>query len=140
MRLLPIIHKICNLVWKTRTWPSQWTKSIIVPLPKKGDLQDCSNYRTIRLISHPSKVLLILTRLRPQVEEVLAEEQAGFRKGRSTTEQIFNVRILCEKFRDHCRELHHDFVDFKKVFDRVWHKALWCTMKKHNIHQTSSRW
>ena len=53
-----IIHKICNLVWETGTWPSQWTKSIIVLLPKKGDLQDCSNYRTISLISHPSKVLL----------------------------------------------------------------------------------
>nr|XP_027206803.1 uncharacterized protein LOC113800258 [Penaeus vannamei] len=64
---------------------------------------------------------------------VLKEEQAGFCEGRSTAEQICNVRILGEKFRDHQRELHHNFIDFKKAFDRVWRKALWYTMKKHNI-------
>ena len=107
----------------------------IVPIPKKGDLRDCSNYRTISLIGHPSKVLLkvILNRLSPQVEEVLTEEQAGFRKRRSTVEQIFNVRILCEKYRDHGKSVFHSFVDFNKAFDRVWQQALWLTMKKHNI-------
>ena len=66
--------------------------------PKKGNLQLCQNYRTISLISHSSKVKLkvILNRLKPQAEEIIAEEQAGFRAGESTTEQIFNLRILCE--------------------------------------------
>ena len=62
-----------------------------------------------------------------------AEEQAGFRAGRSTTEQIFNPRILCEKYLQHQQDLYHVFIDFKKAFDRVWHAALWATMKKYSI-------
>ncbi|WP_419593652.1 RNA-directed DNA polymerase, partial [Thiolapillus sp.] len=91
--------------------------------------------RTISLISHPSKVMLkvILNRLKPQAEKIIAEEQAGFRAGRSTTEQIFNLHILCEKYLQHQQDLYHVFIDFKKAFDRVWHAALWATMKKYNI-------
>ena len=68
-------------------------------------------------------------------EKIIAEEQAGFRAGRSTTEQIFNLRILCEKYLQHQQDLYHVFIDFnfKKVFDRVWHAALLATMKKYNI-------
>ena len=130
-----ILHKFCNLVWKEGEWPRQWTQSLIIPLAKKGDLKKCSNYRTISLISHPSKALLeiIKNRLKGKAEEILAEEQAGFRTGRSTVEQIANVRILGEKFRNHQLELHHNFIDFKKAFDRVWRKAQWLVMKKHNI-------
>ncbi|BFZ08471.1 hypothetical protein BsWGS_11510 [Bradybaena similaris] len=76
---------------------------------------------------------IILNRLKPQAEEIIAEEQAGFRKGRSTVEQIFNLRILCEKYSQHQNDLYHIFIDFKKAFDRVWHDALWATMKKYNI-------
>ena len=72
---------------------------------------------------------VILNRLKPQAEEIIAEEQARFRAGRSATEQIFNLRILCEKYLQH----HHVFIDFKKAFDRVWHAALWATMRKYNI-------
>ena len=75
----------------------------------------------------------ILIRLKPQAEKIIAEEQAGFRAGRSTTEQIFNLRILCEKYLQHQQDLYHVFIDFKKAFDRVWHAALWATMKKYNI-------
>ena len=98
-----------------------------------------SNYRTnygmISLISDPSKVMLkiILKRLKPQVEKIIAEEQAVFRAGRSTTEQIFNLRIFREKYFQHQQDLYHVFIDFNKVFDRVWHAALWATMKKYNI-------
>ena len=63
--------------------------------------------------------------LRPQAEEIIAEEQAGFRTGRSTAEQIFNLRILCERYLQHQQNLYHVFVDFKKVFDRVWYAAHW---------------
>ena len=76
---------------------------------------------------------VILNRLKPQAEEIIAEEQAGFRAGRSTTEQIFDLRILCEKYIQHQQNLYHVFTDFKKAFDRVWHAALWATMRKYNI-------
>ena len=74
--------------------------------------------------SHPSKVMLILNRLKPQAEKIITEEQAGFR-ARSTTEQIFNLRTLCEKYLQHQQDLYHVFIDFKTAFDRVWHAALW---------------
>ena len=95
----------------------------------------CQNYRTISLISHPSKVMLkiLLNRLQPQAEEIIAEEQAGFRMGRSTTEQIFNLRVLMEKYQQHQQNLYHVFIDLKNAFDRVWHAALWTTMHKYNI-------
>ena len=75
---------------------------------------------------------IIMNRLKPQAK-IVAEEQAGFRAGRSTTEQIFNPRILCEKYLQHQQDLYHVFIDFKKAFDRVWHAALWAAMKKYNI-------
>ena len=87
------------------------------------------------LISHPSKVMLkiILNRLKPQAEKIIAEEQAGFRAGRSTTEQILYLRILGEKYLQHQQDLYHVLIDFKKAFDRVWRAALWATMKKYSI-------
>ena len=99
-------------------------------------MQLCQNYRTISLISHPSKVMLKinLNTFQPQAEEINAEEQAGFRTGRSTTEQIYNLRILCEKYLQHQQNLYHIFTDFKKAFDRVWHEALLATMTKYNIN------
>ena len=75
----------------------------------------------------------MLTRLKPQAEKIIAEEQAGFRAGRSTTEQILKLRILCEKYLQHQQDLYHVIIDFKKAFDRVRHAALWATMKKYNI-------
>ena len=76
---------------------------------------------------------IILNRLKPQVEKIIVEEQAGVRAGRSTTEQIFNLRILCEKYIQHQQDHYHVFIDFKKAFDRVWRAALWATTKKDNI-------
>ncbi|KAK2189626.1 hypothetical protein NP493_101g08036 [Ridgeia piscesae] len=75
---------------------------------------------------------ILLNRLKP--EEIIAEEQAGFRPGRSTREQIFNLRILCEKYLQHQQDLYHVFLDFKKAFDSVWHAALWATMRHFNIN------
>ena len=82
---------------------------------------------------------IILNRLQPQAEEIIAEEQAGFRAGRSTTEQIFNLRILYEKYLQHQQNLYHVFIDFKKAFDRAWHEALWATMRKYNINASIIR-
>ena len=69
----------------------------------------------------------------PQAEKIITEEQAGIRAGRSITEKIFNLHILCEKYLQHQQDLYQVFIDFKKAFDRVWHAALWATMKKYNI-------
>ena len=132
-----VLTRICNKIWQTGEWPTPWTQSLIITLPKKGNLQNCQNYRTISLISHASKVMLkvILNRLKPLAEEIIAEEQAGFRTNRSTTEQIFNLRVLCEKYSQHQQDIYHVFIDFKKAFDKVWHDALWATMKKYNMGQ-----
>ena len=78
---------------------------------------------------------VLLNKLRTQAEEIIAEEQAGFRSGGSIMEQIFNLRVLCEKYNQHQQDIFHVFIDFKKAFDRVWHKALWATMKLYNMGQ-----
>ena len=76
---------------------------------------------------------IILNRLKPQAEKIITEEQAGFRAGRSTTEQFFNLYILCEKYLQHQQDLYHVFIDLTKALDRVWHADLWATIKKYNI-------
>ena len=105
--MIDILTSICNKFWKTGEWPTTWIQSLVIILPKKGNLQLCQNYRTISLISHLSKVMLkiILNRLEPKAEEIIAEEQTGFRAGRSTTEQIFSLTILCEKCLHHQQNL-----------------------------------
>ena len=119
--LIKTLTSICQRIWETKQWPKDWSQSLIIPLPKKGNLRLCQNYRTISLISHPSKVMLwvLLNRLKGKAEEILAEEQAGFRPKRSTTEQIFNIRLLIENHLQHQRDLYHNFIDLKKAFDRV---------------------
>ena len=123
---------ICQNIWETKTWPEEWTKSLIITIPKKGNVRCCKNYRTISLISHPSKIMLkiILNGLKGKAETLLSEEQAGFRPTRSTTEQIFNIRLLIEK---HHQNLHHNFINFKKAFDLEWHKGLWRVVRRYNI-------
>ena len=98
--VITALTTICYKIWQTGEWSTLWTKSLVITLPKKGNLQQGQNYRTISLISHPLKVMLkdILNRLKPQVKKIIAKEQAGFRAGRSTIEQIFDLRILCEKY------------------------------------------
>ncbi len=132
---IQIIHKFCNEILKTKQWPNQWTESVLITIPKKANSRKCSDHRTISLISHASKVLLgmIQERLRTRFEEVLSESQAGFRCGRSTLEQVTKLRILNEKARDTGNIIFHNFIDFRKAFDRVWHEALWHTLGKYNI-------
>ncbi|KAL8577432.1 hypothetical protein ACOMHN_048067 [Nucella lapillus] len=108
---------------------------VMSPEAQAGNLKHCQNYRTISLISHPSKVMLrvLLNRLKGKKEEILAEEQAGFISKRSTVKQIFNIRILIKKHLQHQRDLFHNFIDFKKAFDRVWHDDLWQVMRNYII-------
>ena len=99
--MIDILREICNRIRRTGEWPIPWTQSLIITFPKMGNLQLCQNYRTISLISHSSKVMLkvILNRLKPQAEKIIAEEQAGFRARRSTTEScvksISNTSRIC---------------------------------------------
>ena len=108
---------------------------MVIPIPKKGDLKKCSNYITLSLICHSSDILLkiILKRLTPQAEQITYMEQARFRKGRSTVEQITNVRTLKEKHLGSQTNLFHNFIDFRKAFDRVYHEGLWSTLQKCGI-------
>jgi len=101
--VLDRMHRICVAIWETGEWPEKWTFSTFIPLPKKGDLKQCANYRTIALVSHASKILLliILERIRVKTETEIVDEQAEFRQGRVTTEQITNLRILVHKAREH---------------------------------------
>ena len=133
--IITVFTTIFNKIWQTGEWSTPWTQSLVITFHRKGNLKQCQNYRTISLISHPSEVMLkiVLNGLKPQAEKIIAEEQAGFRAERSTTAQIFNLRILCEKHLQYQQDLYHVFIDFEKAFDRVWHAALWATMKKYNI-------
>ena len=81
--VITALTTICNKIWQTGEWPTPWTQSLVITLPKKDNLQQCQNYRAISLISHPGKVMLNITmnRLKPQAEKIIAEEQAGFRAG-----------------------------------------------------------
>lgn len=127
---LGAMHRICEEVWETGEWPQDWVDSVFIPIPKKGDLRKCTNYRTISLVSHASKVLLkvILNRIQRKTEEELPDEQAGFRPNRGTRDQITNLRVLMAKMKEHNQPLYMCFVDFQKAFDSVQHEKLWWTM------------
>ena len=88
-----VLHSICQQIWKTQQWPQDWKRSVFIPIPKKGNVKECSNYHTTALISHTSKVMLkiLQARLQQYVNLALPDVQAGFRKGRGTRDQIANI-------------------------------------------------
>ena len=88
-----VMHSICKQIWNTKQWPQEWKKSLFIPIPKKGNTKEGSNYRTIALITHAKKVMLkiIQARLQQCVNHQLPDVQAGFRKGRGTRDQIANI-------------------------------------------------
>ena len=96
-----VLHAICQKIWKTQQWPQDWKSSVFTPVPKKGNPKECSNYHTIALISHASKVKLkiLQARLQQYVNHELPDVQAGFRKGRGTRDQIANISWIIEKAR-----------------------------------------
>ena len=96
-----VLHSIYQQIWKTRQWPQDWKRSVFIPIPKKGNAKECSNYHTIELISHTSKVMLkiLQARLQQYVNHELPDVQAGFRKGRGTRDQIANIHWIMEKAR-----------------------------------------
>ena len=120
------------LIWKKEEWPKDWCRAVFIPLPKKGNLKDCANYRTISLISHASKVLLkiIINRMKRKLDQEISSTQAGFREGRGTRDQIVNIRNVMEKCKDHKLPLYMCFIDYSKAFDCVSHNQMWEIMKK----------
>ena len=99
---MKVLHSICQQIWKTQQWPQEWKRSVFIPIPKKGSAKEFSNYCTIALISHNSKVMLkiLKARLQQYVNRELPDVQAGFRKGRGTRDQIANIRWIIEKARE----------------------------------------
>jgi len=109
-------------------------RSVFIPIPKKGNAKECSNYRTIALISHASKVTLkiLQARLQQYMNCELSDAQAGFRKGRGTRDQIANICWLIEKAREFQKNIYFCFIDYAKAFDCVNHNKLWKILRDGN--------
>ena len=109
--------------------------SVFIPVPKKGNAKECSNYHTIALISHANKVMLkiLQARLQQYMNWELPDVQAGFRKGRGTRDQIANIHWITEKSREFQKNIYFCFTDYAKAFDCVDHNKLWKILQKMGI-------
>ena len=121
-----VLHSICQQIWKTQQWPRDWKRSVFIPISKKGNPKECSNYRTIALISHTSKVMLkiLQARLQQYMNHELPDVQAGFRKGRGTRVQIASIHWIIEKAGEFQKNIYFCFIDYGKAFDCVDHKTV----------------
>ena len=131
-----VLHSICQQIWKTQQWPQDWKKSVFVPIPKKGNDKESSNYHTIAFISHASKVMLKIlhVRLEQCMNCELPDIEAGFRKGRGTSNQIANIRWIIEKAKEFQKNIYLCFIDSAKAIDCVDHKKTnWKVLKKMGI-------
>uniref|UniRef100_A0A4W2HFE9 RNA-directed DNA polymerase n=1 Tax=Bos indicus x Bos taurus TaxID=30522 RepID=A0A4W2HFE9_BOBOX len=130
-----VLHSICQQIWKTQQWPQNWKSSVFIPIPKKGNAKECSNYCTSALISHASKVMLkiLQARLQQYVNREVPDVQAGFRKGRGTRDQIANIRWIMEKGREFQKDIYFCFIDYAKASDCVDHNKLWKILKEMGI-------
>ena len=108
-----VLHSICQQIWKTRQWPQDWKRPVFIPIPKKGNAKESSDYCTIALISHASKVMLkiLQTRLQQFVNHELPDVQAGFRKGRGTRDRIANIHWIIKKPRELQKNIYFCFID-----------------------------
>ena len=119
-----MLSKCCTLeIWKTKQWPQDWKRSVFILSSKKGNAKECSNYCTIALISHASKVMLKMLqgRLQQYVNHELPDVQADFRKGRGTRDQSANICWIIKKTREFQKNIYFCFIDYAKAFDCVGH-------------------
>ena len=130
-----VLHLICQQIWKTQQWPQDWKRSIFIPLPKEGNAKECSNYHTIALISHTSKVMfkILQARLQQYLNCELPDVKAGFRKARGTRDQIANIHWIIEKAKEFQKYIYFCFTDCAKAFDCVDHNKLWKILKEMGI-------
>ena len=121
-----VLYLICQQIWKTQQWPQDWKRLVFIPIPKKSNAKECSNYCTIALYSHASKVMLkiLQARLQQYVNHELPDVQAGFKKGSRTRDQIANIRWIIEKAREFQKNIYFCFIDYAKAFDCVNHNKL----------------
>ena len=120
-------------IWTTQQWPQDWKRSVFIPIPKKGNAKECSNYHTIVLISHACKVILkiLLAELQQYMNRQLPDVQGGFRKGRGTRDQIANVCWIIKKAGEFQKNIYFCFIDHTKAF--VWIKTTWKILKEMEI-------
>ena len=130
-----VLHSICQQIWKTQQWPQDWKRSVFLPIPKKGNAKECSNYCTIAFISQASKVMLkiLQARLQQYVNCGLPDVQAGFRKGRGTRDQIAYQITIIKKSREFPKNIYLSFIDYTKPFDSVGHNKLWNILKEIGV-------
>ena len=124
--MVKVLHSICQQIWKTQQWPQDWKRSVFIPIPKKDNARECSNYLTTVVNSHESKVKLkiLQARLQQFVNRELPDVQAGFRKGRGIRDQIVNICWITEKAREFQENIYFCFIDYAKAFDCVDHNKL----------------
>ena len=130
--LASALHKIVVEIWNSETMPAEWLEGSIVPLHKKGDKMVCENFRGIALLSAAYKVYakVLYNRLQPHAKAVLGEYQCGFRRDRSTSDQIFNLRLILHRDKEFKVDTHHLFIDFKQAYDRTKRKELFVAIKE----------
>ena len=135
-----VLHSVCRQIWKTQQWPQDWNRSVFIPIPKKGNAKVYSNYCTVELISHASKVIfkILQVRLQQYVNCELPDVQADFRKGRGTRDQIANICWIIEKAREFQKNVYFCFIDYAKAFDSVDHNKLWKILKEMGIPDPSA--
>ena len=128
-----VLHSICQQIWKTQQWPQGWKRSVFIPIPMKGNAKECSNYCTIALISHASKIMLkiLQAKLQQYVSQELPDVQIGFRKGRGSRDQI--AYLHCKEAREFQKNIYLCFIDFSKAFDCVDHNKLWKILKEMGV-------
>ena len=137
-----MLHSICQQIWKTQQRSQDWKRSVFIPIPKKDNAKECSNYHTIAFISHTSKAMLkiLQARLQQYVNHELPYVQAGFRKGRGTRDQLTNIHWIKEKAREYQKNIYVCFIDYVIAFDCVDHNKLWKILQEIGIphHLTAS--
>ena len=130
-----VLHSMCQQIWKTQQWLQDWKKSVFILNPKKGSAKECSNYGTIVLISHDSKVMIkiLQARLQQYMDQELPDVQGGFIKGRKTRDQIANICWIIEKARKFQINIYSCFIDYAKDFDGMDQNKLWKSLKQIGI-------